>query len=621
MKKLSFSIILAYLLCTSFCIFAQSWGITPTNGGGSSVCPGQSYTYKVAIPYKECGCTNYVWSITTGYGSIITGQNTSEVTVKWANKSDEQPYISYTGSNCSNTSTCLTAKATLPVSILSLAGRKPERFIIAGENNNQAIETFSSVVGDIRVLDASVKTMTINYTGDLKTATYYQWQIPQGWTMPNTLATENVRITPDRCSGGVIKVRGVIASCGNPNDAQGFYYSDWLEIPVTRTLPSIATFTASPAQVECGSRNPVSLSASSVAGATNYSWSVPANSGWAFVNMPNPTLTLTTTDPTASLVPTNASGASAAVTVTIQANFGCSASQVATKTVIVGINPIIPAPITQGLPAICEIKQSSLVTVGGGDALTTYDWIASGGVTFVDNGTYTNNISNGGSSVAVQAIGDGAGTVSVVARKNLCGLRSAATVMKFFIGNPTITWLKDEGQCLNPFIHYQTSEIDGATYEWSVSDSRIEIHPYANFCSTWGFNNLEPGESISYSLNCSITTPNCGVRTIARKTTYTRPSIKFCCSRVPCMALIYPNPVVNDLFVELTDITFLSQISSIKIMDNSGNLVVNLSNTKSLANKLVDNKLKIDVSNLTKGTYILHITTPTDIYQQQIIKE
>jgi hypothetical protein len=87
------------------------------------------------------------------------------------------------------------------------------------------------------------------------------------------------------------------------------------------------------------------------------------------------------------------------------------------------------------------------------------------------------------------------------------------------------------------------------------------------------------------------------------------------------MALIYPNPVVNDLFVELTDITFLSQISSIKIMDNSGNLVVNLSNTKSLANKLVDNKLKIDVSNLTKGTYILHITTPTDIYQQQIIKE
>jgi hypothetical protein len=612
MKKLS---LLLFFLCASFCVFSQTW-IISTNDG-KVVCPGQTYKYTMAVP-SGCSCTKYKWSVPSNQGQIIGGDASLEVYVKWVDQSTNVGTLSFQG--CAD-ATCGDGKASMPVAIKSLAGRKPEKFIVAGENNNEPITSFSSKIGDVRSLYMSIDPMYINYTDKMYQASFYQWQVPTGWTITSNNVLQNITVLPNVCSGGTIRVRGVIIACGNPNDPQGNYYSEWLEIPVTRTLPSIATFTASPAQVECGSRNPVSLGASSVAGATNYTWSVPANSGWAFVNMPNPTLTLTTTDPTASLVPTNASGASAAVTVTIQANFGCSASQVATKTVIVGINPIIPAPITQGLPAICEIKQSSLVTVGGGDALTTYDWIASGGVTFVDNGTYTNNISNGGSSVAVQAIGDGAGTVSVVARKNLCGLRSAATVMKFFIGNPTITWLKDEGQCLNPFIHYQTSEIDGATYEWSVSDSRIEIHPYANFCSTWGFNNLEPGESISYSLNCSITTPNCGVRTIARKTTYTRPSIKFCCSRVPCMALTYPNPVVNDLFVELTDITFLSQISSIKIIDNSGNLVVNLSDTKSLANKLVDNKLKIDLSNLTKGTYILHITTPTDTYQQQIIKE
>ena len=67
----------------------------------------------------------------------------------------------------------------------------------------------------------------------------------------------------------------------------------------------------------------------------------------------------------------------------MKANFGCSASQVATKTVNVGINPIIPAPINTNLPPVCEVSDDAYtISIGNGDALTTYDWSASGGVLF-----------------------------------------------------------------------------------------------------------------------------------------------------------------------------------------------------------------------------------------------
>lgn len=71
---------------------------------------------------------------------------------------------------------------------------------------------------------------------------------------------------------------------------------------------------------------------------------------------------------------------------------------------------------------------------------------------------------------------------------------------------------------------------------------------------------------------------------------------------------IYPNPVQNQLFVEVDN----TQIIEMNIIDLSGNAV------KSITNSTVD---RIDVSDLTKGIYLLKIQTESGISTRRFIKQ
>ena len=73
-------------------------------------------------------------------------------------------------------------------------------------------------------------------------------------------------------------------------------------------------------------------------------------------------------------------------------------------------------------------------------------------------------------------------------------------------------------------------------------------------------------------------------------------------------ANIYPNPVQNELFVEVKN----EQITKIDIIDFSGKVL------KSIANSTTKS---IDVSELKQGIYVLKVSTETGVSTNRFIKK
>ena len=71
---------------------------------------------------------------------------------------------------------------------------------------------------------------------------------------------------------------------------------------------------------------------------------------------------------------------------------------------------------------------------------------------------------------------------------------------------------------------------------------------------------------------------------------------------------VYPNPVQNELFVDVES----KQITEISILDYSGRVV------KSIVNSTTNS---IDVSGLTKGIYMLKVSTKTGVFTNHFVKE
>ncbi len=129
-------------------------------------------------------------------------------------------------SSCANTCSSLnTSWQITDVSIRSLAGEQPKNMVIVFTNstsNNDPVTSFSTVIGDTRQLTLSIEKMFIKYTNKQYEASFYQWQIPANWAFVGGQTGQEIRVTPDRCTGGNIRVRGVIIACGNPNDYINF---------------------------------------------------------------------------------------------------------------------------------------------------------------------------------------------------------------------------------------------------------------------------------------------------------------------------------------------------------------------------------------------------------------
>ncbi len=276
MKNYKLNFLFASLLMLLFnSKLSAQWTIS---GDDNGVCPGQQYKYEATPPTQTgCGIGSCTPIFTPTNGTLISQKVEGGKLigyVVWNNTTElgKLRLNASCGSSCSSLSTSSNGQ-TIEIAIRSLAGEQPKNMVIVFTNstsNNDPVTSFSTVIGDTRQLTLSIEKMFIKYTNKQYEASFYQWQIPANWTFVGGQTGTTVNVTPDRCTGGNIRVRGVISACGNPNDPQGNYYSDWFAVPVTRTIPTIQNFAASPAQVECGSSTSVGLSAAAVAGATSY---------------------------------------------------------------------------------------------------------------------------------------------------------------------------------------------------------------------------------------------------------------------------------------------------------------------------------------------------------------
>lgn len=77
---------------------------------------------------------------------------------------------------------------------------------------------------------------------------------------------------------------------------------------------------------------------------------------------------------------------------------------------------------------------------------------------------------------------------------------------------------------------------------------------------------------------------------------------------------VYPNPTESFLNVKLPD-SFTSKNTSIQLYDVNGRLIVNNKPT------IIDNQITINVNNLSKGVYLIHLITDNQKWSKLFIKK
>ena|GEM_PF-4623614 len=217
-------------------------------------------------------------------------------------------------------------------------------------------------------------------------------------------------------------------------------------------------------------------------------------------------------------------------------------------------------------------------------------WTTTGGVTVNGSSSYTQTgVSN---TVSVTNISNG--TYSVKAVIPSCGnLESNATNIR--LGPPVITnpnyWILDPGS--NMWQFSQTSVGSGVTYSFYVSSGSAVLNPQNQDC----FITTSEGATVCVSgiNSCGTGMPYCF---------YIPPAGGF-------LKSVYPNPATDMLSLEFRGDIPTSNIpfELLLFSDKSMNTVRRLSpnEIKASVSFQINQKLEMDVRNLPRGVYILHI--------------
>lgn len=360
--------------------------------GNTTVCQGSSQTYSVGA---VAGATSYTWTLPGGW----------------------------TGSSATNsmTATVGASSGTISVTANNACGSGPAQILSVTVTNTPAQP--GTISGNSTVCQGSSQTYSI---GAVAGATSYTWTLPSGWTGSST--TTSITTTVGSTSGNV----SVTA-----NNACGSGTARTLSVTVN-TVPA-QPGTISGNTTVC-SGTPQTYSIGAVAGATSYTWTLPA--GW------------TGTSTTTSI---NTTAGSTGGDVTVAANNACGSSPVRSLGVTVNIIPAQPGTIT-GNATVCS-GTSQTYSVGAVTGATSYTWTLPPGWT----GTSTTN------SITTTA-GTNSGNVSVTAN-NVCGsspVRSlAVTVNSTPVQPGTISG--NTSVCQGTAQTYSITAVPGATfYTWSL---------------------------------------------------------------------------------------------------------------------------------------------------------
>lgn len=316
----------------AFCCDSASVTVTVNNNppatpgaisGGPNVCLGQPATFSVAaVP----GTSTYLWTLPTGV-SITSGQNTNSITVLWNNPNSGNVCVSAVNACGTSPATCQTINVIQPVSPLTpngnanacaggtelyqiptIAGATTYTWtvtapasIVSGQGSNQIVVNWGPAgTGDVCVsvgnncgqsqpaclpvtVSAPPSKPAINGSNNVCAgsnqnyavpgntgATIFNWTITGG-TITSGNGSAAVQVTWDaNATSGSICVVG--------QNSCGVSVQTCLNVSISPALP--LPLISGPAQVCSGASN--SYVIQPVAGATGYSWTVPAGAAIIF---------------------------------------------------------------------------------------------------------------------------------------------------------------------------------------------------------------------------------------------------------------------------------------------------------------------------------------------------
>ena len=211
-------------------------GVITITGGAATVCTGDNRTYTVPL---VAGLT-YTWVAPTG-ATINAGQGTNSITVNFTASFTSPGTLSVSARNsCGNGSA-----RTLSISKATLA--RPAAIVVSG--------------GIAKVCPGDARTYSTTAVAGMT----YNWVVPAGATITTGQGTANITVsyTPNFVANGTMSVTANNA-CGSST---------------ARTLTIARNVLASPAAITGASAicpgATVTYTATAVAGATSYSWTLP----------------------------------------------------------------------------------------------------------------------------------------------------------------------------------------------------------------------------------------------------------------------------------------------------------------------------------------------------------
>jgi len=317
-------------------------------------CPGSLVAFNVAA---VSGASGYTWSVPLG-SVILSGQGTTSILVQMGTTSGT---ISVTASNSCGTSTAtnnsLTISSATPATPGAITGTTT---VCSGSTGN--VYSITAVPG----------------------ATSYTWTAPAGSTITAGQGTTSATVTFGATAGNVT----VTASntCGTSTASA-------LAITVNSIPATPGTITGTTTVCDGSTGNVYSIAA--VAGATSYTWTVPAGA------------TITAGQGTTSATVTFGSTSG---NVTVIATNTCGTSSATSQAITVNTIPASPGAIT-GVTTVCPNATGNAYSVASVAGATSYTWAVPFDATIV---------SGQGTTGIVVDFGVTTGNITVTA-SNACG--------------------------------------------------------------------------------------------------------------------------------------------------------------------------------------------------------
>lgn len=590
MKK----ILYIFALIASFCADAQS--ISPTVG--TELCPNQEYTFTVSGLSGNFSNISSIGPVTitqspSGSGTSITFK------AKFADVTGEQGFkITHSNGNYEPKFT----------KVKSLFGGYSENF---SNPTTLSVPICQTTPVALNISGNKYWNTSTNPYTTFGNITTYKYKIPAGWFLNATLSTGSnyitatgpVTLTPtaNTGNGGLIEY---IAK----NDCSGAFFEGTPRyITINRPNP---TFTLNPSSLTfvCGTpqTRTFTVSASSTLNCpVTYNWNLGANNGWLYNGSPAPANFSTTTN-TITLASANGNVLPSTVRVTPVLN-GNNFPQMSCFT---NWSPFVSNALINGNRVIC-LNSSNVFTISnlGNNSIV---WSLSNpyNATII-NSSQSQITINGFSTGALELIG----TIT-----NPCG---QVDIIKktLWVGAPLpLSEIQRVEFCNFTFRAKDFPNTDSsASYSWqfissSGNASQSNFYTYGDFAQVTAC----PPFSITFKMigtnSCGTTEQNVDLWLEGDDEEINRYAIrdkeKFSTINV------YPNPVNETLFVNLTDLNNnLSQVeeTTIEIFDIQGKKVKNIIEK--------NNNFSIDVKDLNKGIYLMKIQLKDTIETHKIVVE